>query len=104
MTGPTPLTLLTSAVDEMAGRIILRERNPVATSHTAIEVEGLDDPEVPIALGRYSAGALAGAVGLDAQLASAMLMTGVDARAELAAAVRRLIGDTNVFTTQSEIY
>ncbi len=68
----------------------------------AIEASGLDHPAVPVALGRYAVGALAGAVGLDARLAADMLATGVDARAELAATVVRLIGNTNVFTTEAE--
>ncbi len=98
-----PLDLLAAALDELADNIVLTERVPSASSHVAIEASGLDHPDVPVALGRYAVGALAGAIGLDARLAADMLAAGVDARAELDASVVRLLGTTNVFSTEAEI-
>jgi len=99
----SPLALLEAALDELGTRIVLTERTPVPPSHTVVDASGLDETEVAVALGRYAVGALAGAVGLHARLATAMLATGVDARAELATNVIRLIGTTNVFSTAAEV-
>jgi hypothetical protein len=90
----SPLEVIEGALVQLEGAITLRELDG-AESHTAIAAEGMDDPAVPIALGRYLVGALAGAVDLDARLSEALLARGVDAQTELAATVRALVRDTN---------
>lgn len=94
----TPIVLIDEALDEIAQSVTLQEK-PGALTHTAIVADGLERPEVTVALGRYLVGALAGIVGRDARLSEVMLEQGVDARTELGAVITRLIGDTNVFDT-----
>ena len=55
----TPIALIDEALDEIARSVILKEK-PGAPTHTAIIAEGLERPEVAVALGRYLVGALAG--------------------------------------------
>lgn len=91
----SPLKVIEDALVDLESAITLRELED-STSHTAIVAEGMDDPAVPTALGRYLVGALAGGVDLDARLSEALLAEGVDAQAELAATVRALVRETNV--------
>jgi hypothetical protein len=90
----SPLEVIENALIQLEGAITLHELEGPA-SHTAIVAEGMDDPAVPTALGRYLVGALAGAVDLDARLSEALLARGADAQAELAATVRALVRDSN---------
>jgi hypothetical protein len=94
----TAVKLVDEALDEIARCVTLREI-PGASTHTAIVADGLEQSNVSVALGRYLVGALAGIVGEDARLSAVMLEEGPDARAELGAAITRLIGDTNFFET-----
>lgn len=94
----TPVGLVDEALDEIARCVTLWEM-PSASTHTAIVADGLENSNMAVALGRYLVGALAGIVGEDARLSAVMLEEGPDARAELGAAITRLIGDTNVFET-----
>lgn len=107
----SPLKVIDDALVDLEGAITLRELGEPA-SHIAIVAEGMDDPAVPTALGRYLVGALAGAVDLDARLSEALLARGVDAQAELAATVRALVRGpmpvstqaTNAFVTPDEMH
>ena len=95
----TAVKLIDEALDEIARCVTLREIPGVST-HTTIVADGLEQPNVSVALGRYLMGALAGIVGEDARLSAVMLEEGPEARAELEAAITRLMGDTNVFETE----
>lgn len=97
----TPLELIDDALNEIACCVTLREMSGAST-HTTIVASGLDQADVAVALGRYLVGALAGIVGEDARLSAVMLEEGSDARAELGAAITRLIGNSNVFETENE--
>ncbi|MGZ3148033.1 hypothetical protein ACVDFE_39875 [Lentzea chajnantorensis] len=96
------MELIDEALDVVANSVTLRVLGGAST-HTAIVADGLDQPKVATALGRYLVGALAGIVGEDARLSTVMLEQGVDAQIELREAVIRLIGDTNVFVAEGEI-
>src|SRR6266536_2006376 len=63
----TPVTLLENALVELDATISFCPGQP-APSHTVVIVEGMDNPSVPTAMGRYLVGALAGAVDIDARL------------------------------------
>lgn len=71
----------------------------LAPSHTVVNVDGLDDPRVPSAIGRYLVGALAGAVDIDASLCEDLLARGADRRVEITRSVIGIVGETNVFST-----
>ncbi|WP_143861369.1 hypothetical protein [Nocardia amikacinitolerans] len=95
------MKLIEDSISDIARRVAVRElRHP--TSHTAIIAEGLEQPEVTLALGRYLVAVLAGLVDIDARLSTALLGTGIDAQQELAATISELIGDTNTFVQESE--
>ncbi|MGW5724598.1 hypothetical protein [Nocardia beijingensis] len=95
------MTLIEDSISEIARRVVVRQlRDP--TSHTAIIADGLERPEVTLALGRYLVAVLAGLVDIDARLSTALLGTGVDAQQELRATMSELIGDTNTFVQESE--
>lgn len=95
------LKVIDDALVDLEGAITLQELGEPA-SHIAIVAQGMDDPVVPTALGRYLVGALAGAVDLDARLSEALLARGVDAQAELAATVRALVRETNACLDASD--
>lgn len=99
----SPLHIIDGALNDL-GRLITLTEADGPTSHTAIAAEGLDDPDAPIALGRYLLGVLAGAVHLDARLSEKYMLRGVDGRQEIEAAVARVVGTTNVFATNQEIW
>lgn len=94
-----PMDLLSEALDELASRVRFSP-GVAASSHMVVTVTGLEEPGVPVALGRYLVGALAGAVGLDARLAEQLLARGVDRQAELRRTVVALVGETNTFDTE----
>lgn len=96
--GASPLDLVDDALTVIAKSVTLREV-PDAATHTAIVADGLEQPKVAIALGRYLVGALAGIVGEDARLSEALLEQGIDARHELSEAITRLVGNSNEFDT-----
>lgn len=100
MSPTQPLAVIDEALHAIATSVTLRELPGVA-SHTAIVAEGLDAPLVTKSLGRYLTGAIAGAVDLDARLSQSLLAEGFDAQNEVANRVRRLVGDTNAYTTES---
>lgn len=72
------------------------------SSHTVVVIDGFEKPEVPVALGRYLVGALAGAVDIDAQLCEILLARGVNSADELRNTVIGLISETNEFKTDVE--
>jgi hypothetical protein len=96
-----PLQIIDGAISELTELVKLGHA-PGPTSHTAVVAEGLDDPAVPAALGRYLLGVLAGAVQLDARLSEKYMLSGVTGHEEIVASVRRVIGETNVFETDAE--
>ena len=93
-----PMVLLESALVDLGAKISFSAGAP-APSHTVVIVDGLDDPSVPTAMGRYLVGALAGAVDIDARLCADLLAHGADRRAEITSTVIDIIGKTNVFST-----
>jgi hypothetical protein len=93
-----PIDLLADALNDLEVAITFAPGVP-ASSHTIVTVGGMEDPRVPVALGRYLVGALAGAVGVDARLSEQLLARGVDRRAEVARTVTKLVGTTNTFPT-----
>ncbi|WP_306359340.1 hypothetical protein [Nocardia sp. CC227C] len=96
------MKLIEDSISDIAQHVSVRElRDP--TSHTAITAEGLERPEVTLALGRYLVAVLAGLVDIDARLSTALLGTGIDAQQELTSTISELIGDTNSFVEESEI-
>lgn len=96
-----PIVLLESALDEMDDAIVFNAAVPRA-SHTVVTVDGLEKPQVPVALGRYLVGAIAGAVDIDARLSTILLARGADRRAETMTTVTSIVGVTNVFETEAE--
>ncbi|MEU4238619.1 hypothetical protein [Actinoplanes sp. NPDC026619] len=96
------IDLLTASLSQLEKSLVFHPGSLVE-SHTVVQVSGLDSIEVPVALGRYLVGALAGAVGLDAQLFEDLLARGVDRREEIRGTVNRLIGPDNVFTGPKQI-
>lgn len=93
-----PVNLLERALNDLGAAISLTAE-VLAPSHTVVSVEGLDNPSVPSALGRYLVGALAGAVDYDARLCEALLARGADRQVEITRTVISIIGDTNNFDT-----
>ncbi|GHJ49044.1 hypothetical protein Cs7R123_63860 [Catellatospora sp. TT07R-123] len=102
MGGRDPIALLADALDDLEKAIDFN-KGKAADTHTVVAINGLSKPEVPVALGRYLVGALAGAVELDAKLSSQLLAYGPDGHAEIQSTVTALVGTTNVFTTDGEI-
>jgi hypothetical protein len=99
-----PMVLLESALADLDA-VISFSADVTAPSHTAVIVDGLDDPCVPGALGRYLVGALAGAVDIDASLCEDLLAHGADRRAEITSSVIGIIAETNVFSTaEAEVF
>jgi hypothetical protein len=96
-----PIDLLSDALDEL-GTAVAFSPGIATSSHTVVTVTGLEAPAVPVALGRYLIGALAGAVGLDARLSEQLLARGVNRQEELRRSVAALIGDNNVFPTDED--
>jgi hypothetical protein len=96
------IDLLGKALDQLEKSVVFHDASLVA-SHTVVKVSGLDSVGVPVALGRYLVGALAGAVGLDARLFEDLLAQGADRREEVRRTVSSLIGDNNVFASPVEI-
>jgi hypothetical protein len=72
------------------------------STHVAIAVTGLDDPEVRRAIGVYFVGVIAGAVGQDAVLSQELLARTPESWIEVSDHLLGLIGDTNTFTTDDE--
>ena len=97
----TPLNIVDGALNDLAEQVTLTEM-PGPTSHTAVVADGLDKPAVPEALGRYLLGVLAGAVQLDTSLSEKYMLSGTNGHDELDAAVRRLVGDDNIFETRAD--
>jgi hypothetical protein len=97
-----PMVLLDQALADLDAAISF-SADAKASSHTVVWVHGLEDPRVPVALGRYLVGALAGAVDIDAALCEDLLARGADRRAEIAAIVADIIGHTNVFETPDAV-
>jgi hypothetical protein len=96
-----PIDLLSDALNDLATAIAFAP-GVATSSHTVVAITGLETPAVSVALGRYLVGALAGAVGLDAQLSEQMLARGVNRREELRREVSSLIRDTNVFPADED--
>jgi hypothetical protein len=98
------MAILEGALADLDVKISLSVGAP-ASSHTVIIVDGLDDPSVPTAMGRYLVGALAGAVDIDARLCEDLLARGADRRAEISSTVIGIIGETNIFgTPEAELF
>ncbi|GAA2418875.1 hypothetical protein GCM10010404_91820 [Nonomuraea africana] len=95
------IDLLTASLDEIE-RCVTFHPGIAASSHTVVIVSGLDAFEVPVAMGRYLVGTLAGAVGLDARLSEDLLARGVDRREEIRRTVTALIGTDNIFITEEQ--
>ncbi len=96
-----PVSLLSDALDVLAAAVTFAP-GVASTSHVVVTVSGLEAPAVPVALGRYLVGAVAGAVGLDAQLCQQMLARGVNRQEETRREVAALIGESNVFLTEED--
>lgn len=90
MTAQAPKDLVESALAEIAAHIDCHEK-PSPDSHTVVEVIGLDDPVVPLALARYAVGFLAGWVQRDATIAARLAVDGVENQAEVLALVERIV-------------
>lgn len=97
----TPMILLEQAILDLDHALDFAA-GALASSHTVVVVTGFEKPEVPVALGRYLVGALAGAVDIDAQLCEDLLARGADRAAELSRTVIDLIGRSNRFRTISQ--
>ncbi|MGH3193257.1 MAG: hypothetical protein ACRDPY_41995 [Streptosporangiaceae bacterium] len=93
-----PVSLLERTLNDLDKEISF-SAEVLAPTHTVVTVDGLDDPGVPTALGRYLVGALAGAVDYDTRLCEALLAHGVDRQAEITRTVISIIGNTNNFDT-----
>ena len=98
----SPLEILENAISDLCRLIALTEVDG-PTSHTAVVAGGLDDPGVAPALGRYLLGVIAGAVQMDATLADDLMPSGVDGQVELAAQIRKAVGDTTARPTLAEL-
>ncbi len=96
-----PVDLLAEALNVLTANVSFSS-GVASSSHTVVRVTGLEAPAVPVALGRYLVGALAGAVGLDARLSEQLLARGVNRQEELRRGVAALIGATNVFRTEGD--
>lgn len=86
----TPKGLIESALAEIAACVDCQEKSS-PDSHTVVEVTGLGDPSVPLALARYAVGFLAGWVQRDATIAARLQVEGVENRAEVLALVERIV-------------
>lgn len=71
----TPIRLLEQALHDLDLALEFAPGVPTS-SHTVVVVDGFEKPEVPVALGRYLVGTLAGAVDIDAQLCEVLLARG----------------------------
>lgn len=99
----TPLQVIETAIDVLRANVKLVETAGPA-SHTAVVAEGLDDPVVAEALGRYLLGVIAGAIQMDASLSAALIPEGPAGAVEIAAQVEKAVGTDNFFTTDQQIY
>lgn len=96
-----PLQFIDHAIDALADAVTLRELDG-PTSHTAVVAEGLDD-QAAAELGRYLLGVLAGAVQTDARLSDKYLVAGTAGLDDVTASVARVVGDTNMFSSDAQI-
>lgn len=99
----TPLQIIESAIEVLSASVKLVE-TVGPTSHTAVVAEGLDEPVVAEALGRYLLGVIAGAIQLDASLSAALIPEGPAGAVEISGQVEKAVWPDNVFTTQQHIY
>lgn len=95
------IDLLAASLDEIDRRVVFHP-GTTASSHTVVLISGLDATAVPVVLGRYLVGTLAGAIGIDARLSEDLLARGVDRREEIRRTVISLIGSDNVFVTSKQ--
>jgi hypothetical protein len=93
-----PLDVIGDALDDLEAQVTLQVVDG-PTTHTAIIADGLNSPHVPVALGRYLVGVVAGAVNEDARLSQELLAREPDSIAEVRRHVLRLIGQDNAFST-----
>jgi hypothetical protein len=97
MASSSPLQIIELALTDLAQFVVLAEvAGP--TSHTAIVVDGLDEPRSAAAVGRYLLGVIAGAVQLDGALSAKYLPTSVADRGDVLESVLSLVGPTNTFS------
>jgi hypothetical protein len=97
----TPIELLEQAVSDLDSALEFAE-GMATLSHTVVVVSGFEKPDVPVALGRYLVGKLAGAVDIDARLSELLLAKGADRAAELNRTVIDIIGPSNEFLTDED--
>lgn len=98
----TPMDVVGKAVEDLAVHLVLRKVDGPST-HVAIVAEGLEDSEVPRALGRYLVGVVAGAVEDDATLSEQLLAVAPDSRVEVRNVVMKLVRNNNDFGTSAKI-
>lgn len=89
-----------TALDLLAAELLI-EQAAVKESHLALRVVGLDEPTVIEALGLYLVALLAGVVGSDLRLSTALLGETPDDREELAAEVKEMLNGNA--TTAAEV-
>jgi hypothetical protein len=102
MPGSSPLQIIDAALTELGEVIVLSEATG-PTSHTAVVAEGLDEPRVAVAVGRYLLGVIAGAVQLDGSLSAKYLPTGPADSQDVVESVLSLVGETNAFVSEDQI-
>ncbi len=93
-----PIAVLDAALAELDAHLDLAVVDGPAT-HVALVALDVDDDAVPLALGRYLVGVVAGAVDIDARLSVELLAQTPDEQAEVRAHVLRLIGENNEWET-----
>jgi hypothetical protein len=96
------LAELESALDTLSSSVVITAM-PSTKSHTPLVATGLEIDTVVEALATYLVGCIAGAVGFDARLSSAVLVNERDAAAELGSQVIALIGSGNDWPTSEDI-
>lgn len=95
-TDPPPREIIEDALEELDEHLHLREV-PGPTTHVAVRAKDLENPAVPIALGRYFVGLVAGIVDEDASLTEELLATEPDSVAEVRSQIEKMVGPNNSF-------
>jgi len=98
----SPLRLVEAALEEIAASVEVTEL-PGPSTHTALDVSGVESAEVARSLGRVLVALLLGAVRCNVNLAAELLVGGTDDREQLAGDVAHLIGKDNSFVSASEV-
>jgi hypothetical protein len=101
---PDPVALAQAALSVLKGVLVPVCADPHPGSHWVVEVEGLDDPNVTTALGRYGTALIAQIVRVDLVFSAALLDTSPAFLTTLTANVHRAIGSDNDISTDFRRY